>query len=68
MRGAEDVIEHACKRLGVKPGQTTADGRFTLYHRRVPGLLRHRAVLMVNDAYHENMTLEKLDALIAGLS
>jgi len=25
-------------------------------------------VLMVNDAYHENMTLEKLDALIAGLS
>ena len=30
MRGAEGVIDHLCKRLGVQPGQTTADGRITL--------------------------------------
>ena len=68
MRGAEDVIEHACKRLGVKPGQTTADGKFTLSTVECLGSCGTAPVLMVNDAYHENMTLEKLDALIAGLS
>ena len=30
MRGAEGLIDHLCKRLGVLPGQTTADGRITL--------------------------------------
>ena len=68
MRGAEGVIEHACKRLGVKPGETTADGRFTLSTVECLGSCGTAPVLMVNDAYHENMTLEKLDALIADLS
>jgi NADH-quinone oxidoreductase subunit E len=68
MRGAEGVIEHACKRLGVKPGQTTADGKFTLSTVECLGSCGTAPVMMVNDAYHENMTLEKLDALIADLS
>jgi len=28
--GAEELVEHACKRLGVKPGETSADGKFTV--------------------------------------
>ena len=68
MRGAEGVIEHLCKRLGVQPGQTTADGRFTLGTVECLGSCGTAPVVMVNEAYHENMTLAKLDALIAELS
>ncbi len=65
MRGAEGVIDHACKRLGVKPGETTADGRFTLSTVECLGSCGTAPVLMVNDAYHENVTLEMLDRIIS---
>lgn len=68
MRGAEGVIEHACKRLGVKPGETTEDGKFTLSTVECLGSCGTAPVVMVNDAYHENMTLAELDRLIEELS
>ena len=43
MRGAEGVIAHLSRRLGVKPGETTPDGRLHPLRGRVPGLVRHRA-------------------------
>jgi NADH-quinone oxidoreductase subunit E len=61
------VIEHACKRLGVKPGETTADGQFTLSTVECLGSCGTAPVMMVNDAYHENLTLEALDRLIEEL-
>jgi len=67
MRGAEGVIEHACKRLGVKPGATTADGKFTLSTVECLGSCGTAPVVMVNDAYHENITLETLDRIIDGV-
>ncbi|MEY8689336.1 MAG: NADH-quinone oxidoreductase subunit NuoE [Leptothrix sp. (in: b-proteobacteria)] len=67
MRGAEGVIDHLCKRLGVQPGQTTADGRFTLGTVECLGSCGTAPVVMVNEAYHENMTPAKLDALIEEL-
>ena len=68
MRGAEGVIEHLGKRLGIQPGQTSADGRFTLGTVECLGSCGTAPVVMVNEAYHENMTPAKLDALIAELS
>ncbi len=67
MRGAERVIDHACKRLGVKPGETTPDGRFTLSTVECLGSCGTAPVMMVNDAYHENVTLAELDRLIEEL-
>ena len=64
MRGAERVIAHACARLGVPPGGTTADGKVTLSTVECLGSCGTAPVMMVNDAYHENLTLEQLDALI----
>ena len=68
MRGAEGVIEHLERKLGVSPGQTTADGRFTLSTVECLGSCGTAPVVMVNEAYHENMSPTKLDALIAELS
>ena len=67
MRGAEGVIEHLERKLGVRPGQTTADGRFTLSTVECLGSCGTAPVVMVNEAYHENMSPAKLDALIEEL-
>jgi len=67
MRGAEGVIEHLERKLGIEPGQTTADGRFTLGTVECLGSCGTAPVVMVNEAYHENMTTERLDALIEEL-
>ena len=62
------MIEHLCERLGVAPGETTADGRFTLSTVECLGSCGTAPVVMVNETYHENMTPERLDALIERLS
>jgi NADH-quinone oxidoreductase subunit E len=67
MRGAERLIDHLTKKLGVAPGETTADGRFTLSTVECLGSCGTAPVVMVNDAYHEDMSAEKLDALLTGL-
>ena len=67
MRGAEGVIEHLGRRLGIEPGQTTADGRFTLSTVECLGSCGTAPVVMVNEAYHEDMSPARLDALLEGL-
>jgi NADH-quinone oxidoreductase subunit E len=67
MRGAERLIDHLRRKLGVAPGETTPDGRFTLSTAECLGSCGTAPVVMVNDAYHENMSAEKVDALLGGL-
>ena len=68
MRGAEGVIEHLGERLGIGPGETTADGRFTLSTVECLGSCGTAPVVMVNETYHEGMSPERLDALIERLA
>jgi NADH-quinone oxidoreductase subunit E len=67
MRGAEGVLAHLGRTLGIAPGQTTADGRVTLSTVECLGSCGTAPVVMLNDTYHENMSSARLDALIAGL-
>jgi NADH-quinone oxidoreductase subunit E len=67
MRSAEKLIDHLSRKLGVAPGHTTADGRFTLSTVECLGSCGTAPVVMVNDTYHENMSPEKLDQLLEGL-
>jgi len=67
MRGAERITDHLCRKLGVAMGETTADGRFTLSVVECLGSCGTAPVVMVNDAYHENMDAAKLDALLQEL-
>jgi NADH-quinone oxidoreductase subunit E len=68
MRGAEGVIGHLERRLGIAPGQTTPDGRYTLSTVECLGSCGTAPVVMVNETYHEGMSPERLDALIESLS
>jgi NADH-quinone oxidoreductase subunit E len=67
MRGAESLLSHVERRLGIRPGETTADGRCTLSVVECLGSCGTAPMMMVNDAYHENLTAEKVDALLEGL-
>jgi NADH-quinone oxidoreductase subunit E len=67
MRSAEKLIDHLAKKLGVAVGQTTPDGRYTLSTVECLGSCGTAPVVMVNDTYHENMSIEKLDRLLEEL-
>lgn len=67
MRGAEGLIGRLSEKLGIAPGQTTADGRFTLSTVECLGSCGTAPVVMVNESYHENMSAARLDALIGEL-
>ena len=65
--GSDRIIDHLCRRLGVDPGQTTADGRFTLSTVECLAACGGAPVVMVNQTCHESVTTEKLDALLEAL-
>ena len=67
MRGAERLIDHLAGRLGVKPGQTTPDGRFTLSTVECLGSCGTAPVVMVNERYHELQDERSLDRLLEEL-
>ena len=62
--GAEHLIEHVAKKLGVRPGETTPDGKFTLAKVECLGSCGTAPVMQVNDEYHENLTVESIDRIL----
>ncbi len=62
--GAERLIEHLSTKLGIQPGETTPDGRFSLATVECLASCGTAPVVAVNGTYHESMSTAKLDALI----
>jgi NADH-quinone oxidoreductase subunit E len=67
LMGAEIVIEHISDRLGIQPGETTADGEFTLVGAECLGSCGTAPMMQVNDHYHENLSLQDVDDLLERL-
>ncbi len=67
LRGSDDIIEHIGKKLGIKPGETTKDGLFTLKSVECLGSCGTAPMLQCGAKYHEHLTLEKVDQLIEEL-
>jgi len=67
MRGAERLISACERKLGVAVGETTPDGRITLSTVECLGSCGTAPVMMVNDRYVENASVESLDALLEKL-
>jgi len=65
--GAEHLIGHVSKKLGVKPGETTPDGKFTLTKVECLGSCGTAPVMQVNDDYHENLDEARIDAILDNL-
>ncbi len=64
LMGAEDVVRHISKRLGIGVGETTPDGIFTLKTVECLGACGYAPMFQVGDKFYEHLTLEKVDALI----
>jgi NADH-quinone oxidoreductase subunit E len=64
LRGAEEILDHCSKRLGIGHKQTTADGLFSLEEVECLGACCGAPAMQVNYDFHENLTPGKVDALI----
>lgn len=67
LRGGEEILAHLVKRLGIKPGETSKDGRYTLTKVECLGSCGSGPMFQLNDDYHEWLTIEKVDEILAKL-
>jgi NADH-quinone oxidoreductase E subunit len=65
--GSERITGLIKKKLGIEPGQTTADGRFTLSEVECLASCGTAPMMQVNDEYYESLTEEKLTAILDSL-
>jgi NADH-quinone oxidoreductase subunit E len=68
LRGADDLLAHIERKYGVKPGESTADGRFHLKkEEECLAACCGAPMMMVDHVYHEHLTTQKVDELLDGL-
>ena len=67
LNGSERVVEHLEKKLGIKVGETTADGKVTLKEVECLGACVNAPMMQIGREYHENLTPEKIDRILGGL-
>ncbi|KVV13627.1 complex I 24 kDa subunit family protein [Flavobacterium sp. TMP13] len=65
LNGAENLIEYTADKLGIKVGETTADGMFTVAGVQCLGACGYAPMMQVGDFYKEHLNEEKIDQLIA---
>ena len=61
----ESVLQHLQKKLGIKYGETSADGRFTLLPVPCLGTCDHAPAMMVGSDLHRDLTPEKIDEILS---
>lgn len=67
LRGGEELLTHFCKKLDVKPGGTSADGKITVEFAECIGGCEGAPCVLLNDEHRMNVTTEAADALIEEL-
>ena len=65
--GEPEITDHICNRLGIKAGETTEDGKFTVTQVECLGSCGTAPMLQVGFDYYENLTVEKVDRLLDSL-
>ncbi len=64
LRGSDDIIAYIGEKLGIKSGETTADGMFTLKTVECLGACGYAPMMQLGKHYREHLTKEKVDAII----
>lgn len=65
--GSEDVVHHLEEKLGIKMGQTTTDGKFSLKEVECLGACCGAPMMQVGRQYYENLTPAKIDQILDSL-
>ena len=69
LRGSQEVVDHVEKKLGIKTGESTPDGR--IYLKREEECLAActgAPMMMVDHVFHENLTPERIDKILDELT
>lgn len=65
INGSDEIIKYIHDKLGIKPGETTSDGMFTLKTVECLGACGYAPMMQLGKNYREHLTREKVDAVIA---
>lgn len=68
INGSDDIVKYIYDKLGIKPGETSADGLFTLKTVECLGACGYAPMMQMGKNYREHLTKEKVDAIIAECS
>ena len=64
INGSDTIIAYIYEKLGIKPGQTSIDGMFTLKTVECLGACGYAPMMQLGKYYKEHLTKEKVDAII----
>ncbi|MGC8764009.1 MAG: NADH-quinone oxidoreductase subunit NuoE [Acidobacteriota bacterium] len=67
LAGSEKILEHLERHLGIKPGETTPDGRFTLVAVECLACCDSGPAFMVNETLHRRVSTEDVDRILKEL-
>jgi NADH-quinone oxidoreductase subunit E len=67
LRGGEQVLEHLCHKLGVQPGETTADGRVTLEYAVCLGACDFAPCMLAGGTLAKDLTPESAEDFVDSL-
>ena len=67
LRGSDELLQHLEDKLGIREGETTRDGRFSLQRVECLGSCGTAPMFQLNEDYHEDLTPERVDQLLDGL-
>jgi len=65
VNGSDDIIKYIGETLSIKPGETSADGMFTLKTVECLGACGYAPMMQMGKTFREHLTKEKVDAIIA---
>ncbi len=64
LKGSDDIIDYIREKLNINPGETTADGKFTLKTVECLGACGYAPMMQLGKTYKEHLTKEKIDQII----
>lgn len=64
LNGSDGIVAYIYEKLGIRPGETTADGLFTLKTAECLGACGYAPMMQIGPSYREKLTKEKVDTLI----
>ncbi len=66
-RGGEELLEYLCEKLGIRPGQTTPDGRVTLEVAECLGLCGGAPAMLAGPTVYTHLSRETIDQFVQSL-
>lgn len=63
-KGSDSIIKYIEDKLGIRPGETTADGMFTLKTVECLAACGYAPMMQMGKSYREHLTKEKIDAIV----